>query len=185
MAFFRRKSREEDLEELKEIVERTAVPKIPRMGEEPKRVEKTEMEETVIPREKRVEEEAPPVPVVPSVSVKKPQKPAFAPLFVKIEKYRSVLNHITDLKTTIIMLKNALGIQKQIEGLRDENKKFLELAVNKMDKKIVALDVEFLRPRGFEEEFPPATYETAGIEGVVDDLKKQIEGLKSELKTIT
>ena len=83
------------------------------------------------------------------------------------------------------MLKNALAIQRQIEGLRDENRKFLELAANKIDKKIVSLDTEFLRPRGFEEEFPPATYETEGLEGVVDDLKKQIEGLKSELKTIT
>ena len=83
------------------------------------------------------------------------------------------------------MLKNALIVQRQIEGLRDENRKFLELAINKIDKKIVSLDTDFLTPRGFEEEFPPATYETEGIEGVVDDLKKEIECLKSELKTIT
>jgi archaellum component FlaC len=69
--------------------------------------------------------------------------------------------------------------------LRDENRKFLELAISKIDKKVVSLDAEFLRPKGFEEEFPEATYETEGLEGVIDDLKKQIEGLKSELKTIT
>jgi len=195
MAFFRRKSKEEDLEELKDIVERTTVPKIP--GE---KEEKTKAEELVIPEEKLVQEEtmppalaAQPIPTVPlapiptiqPTQVQEPQRPVFAPLFVKIEKYRSVLNHITDLKTTIIMLKNALGIQKQIEGLRNENRKFLELAINKIDKKIVSLDTEFLRPKGFEEEFPPATYETEGLEGVVGDLKKQIEGLKSELKAIS
>jgi hypothetical protein len=189
MAFFRRKSKEEDLEELKDIVERTKVPEMPETESEEK------IEESSIPKEKLVQEETmPPTPVtqptsiskaVPTTLAQEPKRPAFAPLFVKIEKYRSVLNHISDLKTTIIMLKNALGVQKQIESLRDENRKFLELAINKIDKKIFSLDTEFLRPRGFEEEFPPAIYETEGLEGVVDDLKKQIEGLKSELKTIS
>jgi len=190
MAFFRRKSKEEDLEELKDIVERTTVPEVPEKKEVPKKEEVTETEET-IPKEKLTQEETFQTPVAPVTTpalptpVQEPIKPAFAPLFVKIEKYRNVLSHINDLRTTIIMLKNALSIQKQIEGLRDENRKFLELAINKMDKKIVSLDTEFLRPKGFEEEFTPATYETEGLEGVVSDLKKQIEGLKSELKTIT
>ena len=188
MAFFRRKSKEEDLEELKDMVERGKFdPEIP--GDRPEEKTKEEVrsipEETPPAQQKPVQEEVPTTPVVPPTPVTGPERPAFAPLFVKIEKYRSVLNSITDLKTTIIMLKNALTVQKQIEGLRDENRKFLELAINKIDKKIVLLDTDFLRPKGFEEEFPPATYETAGIEGVVDDLKKQIEGLKSELKTIT
>jgi len=182
MAFFRRKSKEEDLEELKNMVEsRKFGPELP---EEKAEEVETTPEETM-PIQQPVQEEAPVAPEIPPIQVEEPQRPAFAPLFVKLEKYRSVLNSINDLKTTIIMLKNALTIQKQIEGLRDENRKFLELAINKIDKKIVSLDTDFMRPRGFEEEFPPATYETAGIEGVVDDLKKQIEGLKSELKTIT
>lgn len=183
MAFFRRKSKEEDLEELKDIVERTTAPEIPE--EKPKEEVEATPEETMPVQQKPVQEKTPTIPEIPPAPMQEPQRPAFAPLFVKIEKYRNVLSSINDLKTTIIMLKNALYIQRQIEGLRDENRKFLELAINKIDKKIVSLDTEFLKPRGFEEEFPPATYETEGLEGVVDDLKKQIEGLKSELKTIT
>ena len=179
MPFFRRKSKEEDLDELKDIVERTKVPEMPEEEVEPKEEMITTQEETMPIQQKPVQEGTPPTPV------EEPRRPVFAPLFVKIEKYRNVLSSINDLKTTIIMLKNALYIQRQIEGLRDENRKFLELAINKIDKKIVSLDTEFLKPKGFEEEFPPATYETGGLEGVVDDLKKQIEGLKSELKTIT
>jgi hypothetical protein len=177
MAFFRRKSKEEDLEELKEIVrDRTFEPEI--LEERPK--EEVRATEEVMPvQQKPVQEENQPIPA------QVVQKPAFAPLFVKLEKYRNVLDSMSDLKTTIIMLKNSLIIQRQIEGLRDENRKFVELAIDKIDKKIVSLDTEFLRPKGFEEEFPTATYETEGLEGVVDDLKKQIEGLKSELKAIT
>jgi hypothetical protein len=181
MVFFRKKTREEDIEEIKGLVE----------GKKPTEIEEKEVkkEPEEVPKEK-VEKPAEEKKPIPSEEKKvskaeEPKRPAFAPLFVKIEKYRAVLNAINDLKTTIVMLKNALSIQKQIEGLRDENRKFLELAINKLDKKIVALDSEFLRPKGFEEEFPPAVYETEGLEGVIDDLKKQIEGLKSELQTIT
>jgi len=178
MAFFRRKSKEEDLEELRDIVrDRAFEPEIPEV--KPKDEAKATQEEMMPVQQKPVQEER---PLVPSQET---PKPTFAPLFVKIEKYRNVLDSINDLKTTIIMLKNALIVQRQIEGLRDENRKFLELAIDKIDKKVVSLDTEFLKPRGFEEEFPPATYETEGLEGVVDDLKKQIEGLKSELKAIT
>ncbi len=184
MAFFRRKSKEEDLEELKDMVrDRKFEPEMTIDVEEKPEEESTS--ETMLTEQQPVEEESPTISEVPPTPVSKPQRPAFAPLFVKIDKYRSVLNSINDLKTTIIMLKNALYIQRQIEGLRDENRKFLELAINKIDKKIVSLDTEFLRPKGLEEEFPPATFETEGLEGVVGDLKKQIEGLKSELKTIT
>ena len=188
MAFFRRKIKEEDLEDLKDMVsERTFEPGIPeeKSAEKPKKEVKTTPEEIMPAQQKPVPEKVPMTPAIPPIPVTGPERPAFAPLFVKIEKYRNVLRSINDLKTTIIMLKNALTVQRQIEGLRDENRKFLELAINKIDRKIVSLDTEFLKPRGFEEEFPPATYETAGVEGVVDDLKKQIEGLKSELKTIT
>ena len=179
MAFFRRKSKEEEVEELKDMVESRKFE-----HEIPEEV-KTTPEEITPARQEAVQVEAPITPPSLPSPVQESQRPAFAPLFVKIEKYRNVLNSINDLKTTIIMLKNALMVQRQIEGLRDENRKFLELAINKIDTKIVSLDTEFLRPRGFEEEFPSATYETTGIEGVVEDLKKQIEGLKSELKTIT
>ena len=167
MIFFRKK-KEEDVQEIKSLVEGRGFAEEPKI-EEPK--------EAILP-----------VPMVEQLAPKvleEPKRPTFAPLFVKIDKYRSVLNSINDLKTTVMMIKNALGMQKQIEGLRDENRKLLELAINKIDKRILALDSEFLRPQGYEEEFPPPAYETSGLEGVVDDLKKQIEGLKSELQTIS
>lgn len=178
MIFFKKKKKEENIQEIKDIVEGRETPKLP------EEIEAEKIEEEKPPETKvEVPEEEKPKEI--EEKIEEPKKPMFAPLFVKINKYRSVLSSINDLKTTIIMIKNALAIQREIESLRDENRKLLESAISKLDKKIIALDSEFLRPRGLEEEFPPSTYETSELEGVVSDLKKQIEGLKSELKTIT
>ena len=192
MIFFRKK-KEEDVEPIKNLFESKKVPdellqipteeKIPEVLENIWRggiVEETVENKPVYEPEIQKQE-------IPKLTPRfaEEKKPTFAPLFVKIDKYRSVLNTINDLKTTVIMIKNALALQKEVEGLRDENRRMMEAAINKIDKKIVVLDSEFLRPEGFEEEFPPQIYETEGLEGVVTDLKKQIEGLKSELQTIS
>ena len=174
MVFFGRKKKEENVEEIRGLVEGAQIPE-----ETPEMIE-GEVTPEEIPKFAPVEEKKEEEVIKPEMQ----KRPGFAPLFVKIDKYRSILSSISDIKTTLIMIKNAFMIQKEIEGLRDENKKILELAISKLDKKILTLDSEFLRPTGFEEEFPSQIYESGGIEGVVDDLKKQIEGLKTELKTI-
>jgi len=107
-----------------------------------------------------------------------------APLFVKIEKYRNILNNLNDLKATVLMLKNALIVQKEIERTRDENINLIQSGINKIDKKLLALDTEFLRPRGYVEQLPTHIHESEGLEGAVDNLKSQIDDLKSELETI-
>jgi len=189
MIFFRKK-KEEDVEEIKSIVEEKKVPddllQMPTEEKVPEILESLGGRKNI--EEEIVEKKPIPVQEIPTPAEEKPveeKKSTFAPLFVKIDQYRSVLTTISDLKTTVIMIKNALGLQKEIESLRDENRRLMEAAINKIDKKIVTLDSEFLRPQGFEEEFPPPIYETEGLEGVVTDLKKQIEGLKSELQTIS
>ena len=96
-----------------------------------------------------------------------------------------MLNLLNDLKTTVIVIKSAILIQKEVERLGSENRNLIESAINKIDKKILSLDSEFMRPRGFEEETTPTLRESRDLEGVVDDLKKQIGDLKSELKGIT
>ncbi len=194
MIFFRKK-KEEDVEQIKVSAEEKKVPDELLQVSTEERI--PEILQSLGRGEKITEEPEEMRPVSPpemlSLKEVKPReekmiegkKTTSAPLFVKLDQYRAVLNTISDLKMTVIMVKNALALQKEFEGLRDENRRLMEAAINKIDKKIVMLDSEFLRPQGFEEEFPPPIYETEGLEGVVTDLKKQIEGLKLELQTIS
>jgi len=177
MVFFRkRKKTEEDIQEIKNVVEGKKV--IEKIAEPHGKIIEEPTEEFPIEVEEPVEEEKP-------ILEKELKKPEFAPLFVKIDRYKSVLETINEIKNTIITIKNVLSVQKQIEDLRNENRTLLESAIEKVDRGVLVLDSEFLRPRGYEEEFLPPAYETEGLEGVVDDLKKQIDSLKSELKTIS
>ena len=185
MILFGKKKSKEDVEKIKEVVEENKIPEEKKVAEEIREIADLKKIQEVEPPEKM--EEAKPTKEeisTPEVTEEIKKKP-FAPLFVKIDRYRSVLDAIKDLKSMILMMKNALRVQKEIEELWDENRKFLETAIEKINKKILSLDSDFLRPRGYEEGVLPPEYETEGFEGVVDDLKKQVEGLKSELKTIS
>ena len=163
MNIFKRKKPEErpqtDIQEIKNAVKEEVFPEVPR-DFEPEVKEKPQIEE-------RTEE----------------KKSKFAPLFVKIDRYSSVLNLLNDLKATIMMAKNAIVVQKEIERLAEENRKLIEDSVSKIDEKIIRLDSEFIRPKGFKDDLK--TSKDSGLDGVVDDLKAQVDDLKSELENIS
>lgn len=122
----------------------------------------------------------PPLPEKPREEVKE-ERPAFAPLFVKLDRYRQILMLLSELKTTIAAIKNTFTVLNELKKIEDESTKLLQKAVDKVDKKLVALDTQFLRPSGFEEEFPTEAEE---LGDVLSSLKSEVEQLKSELQTI-
>ncbi|NCO96924.1 MAG: hypothetical protein COY38_02155 [Candidatus Aenigmarchaeota archaeon CG_4_10_14_0_8_um_filter_37_24] len=115
---------------------------------------------------------------------KKEEKPKFAPLFIKIDRYSFVLNLLNDLKATTMMVKNAIVMQKEIEKLAEENRMLIEDNINKIDDKLMRLDSEFIRPKGFKEELK-IRRDKPGLDTIVDDLKTQVDGLKSELDSVS
>lgn len=139
------------------------------------------------PQPEIIKEEEPKIEIVKEKEVKpkekKVEKSKVAPLFVKIDRYNSVLNLLNDLKATTMMVKNAIVVQKEIERLAEENRKLIEDGVKKVNDKIMRLDAEFIRPKGFREEFK--SKRGPELESVVDDLKSQVEGLKLELEDIS
>lgn len=144
------------------------------------------------PSEERVEdikdiaklvEEKPLPELPPHPQEERMERKQFAPLFVKIERYRAVLSLLNDVKATLFMIKNALEIQKQLESLKDANHTVIESAIAKVEDKITALDNEFTRPPGYEEAQLPLSQQT-DLDRALDDLKKRIDDLRVELKSI-
>ena len=113
----------------------------------------------------------------------KQDKATFAPLFVKIDRYRNILKSLGELKTTLALLKNAFVMLDQIEKIENENMNLIASALDNIEKKMMSLDSEFLRPSGFEDE-TSETYEFQNVQAVVSDLQSQIEQLKNEMQPV-
>jgi len=119
----------------------------------------------------------------PSPEPAKQEKTGFAPLFVKIDRYRNILKSLAEIKTTLALMKNAFVMLGEIDKIEDENMNVIANALDKIEKKMSALDAEFLRPSGFEDEMSE-TYEVESIQGVISDLHSQIRHLKNEIQQV-
>jgi len=195
MPLFGRK-RKEEIQEVKEAVQLPTLEKI--MGQvqippEQKPVEKLvqKMPEVSIPKvpEHNMFERAPVrverIPArVEEVKEEVKERSSFAPLFVKLDRYRQILNTMNYLKNTMNMVKNTFSILNELEKIRMENLKLIQETIEKADKKILTLDSEFMRPSGFIEEMPELT-DVESLEATLVDLREQVGQLKSELKNMT
>jgi DNA-binding transcriptional MerR regulator len=115
---------------------------------------------------------------------KEPEKPMFAPLFVKIDRYRQILNSLSYLKNTMVMLKNSFYTLSELKRLEEDNLKMIQDTIEKINEKLLSLDSEFLRPSEFREEIGEIR-SAEDLSGVLADLKSQVEQLKSELQSLS
>jgi hypothetical protein len=141
----------------------------------------------------------PPAPVNPSVPVhermpapaqpvhepkREEERVAFAPLFVKITRYKQILNSLNYLKMSVNLIRNQLAILNELDRLRSENMQVLESTIEKVSNVLVKLDAEFMRPSGFMEDMPEMAMDEVGsLEDTLTDLRAQIEGLKEEVES--
>lgn len=137
-------------------------------------------------KEEKKEEEKPippkPVEELPKIELGEiPQRPHFAPLFVKINRYREVLKTIENLKSILLGLKDLLDVMQQLDKIRSDSKNLLQKNIQELLKNVAALDKEFVRPKGIEtEQIVPMGAER--VESYVDELQREIDNLKSQLQ---
>ncbi|MEM5801834.1 MAG: hypothetical protein QXQ18_00385 [Candidatus Aenigmatarchaeota archaeon] len=134
--------------------------------------------------ETKVETKTQPLVHREKIEKEKHEKVLTAPLFVKLDRYKQILNHLAQLKTSIVLLKNSLAVLNELDKLREENSKLVQESLEKIEQKILDLDSELLRPSGFREELLPHMEEVASIEATLADLKSQIEQLRSGLGVV-
>jgi len=109
-------------------------------------------------------------------------KEDFAPLFVKVEKYREALAAIAEMKVFVSGMKQLFVVVNDIEALRTDAMKIMRATVQRLDKAIIEIDTELLRPKGFEMQLPTGEIEVHQIEDSLTDLQKQLATLKRELE---
>ena len=193
MPLFGRRKEVSDLQQVKEAIEKPSVFEKPSEAVEMLR-RNVEMPMQKIPESVKAKE----IPIerheekIPEMRIPEPapheeqrEKPSFAPLFVKLDKYKQILNTLVELKTSIAAIKNSFNVLNELQKLEMESMKMIQTSVEKMDKRLVALDSEFLRPSGFHEEMPPELYSPDSLGGVINDLRGQIEQLRTEIQQTT
>jgi len=116
------------------------------------------------------------------------EEEAQVPLFVKIDKYKTIVSSLMNLKTLLISLKNSLIALEQIEKMRIETFNAIMKNLDKMNEKVSALEKEVVKPIGFSFGAPippiPPYEELQSVQASIASLKAQIEQLKAELESV-
>jgi len=109
------------------------------------------------------------------------------PLFVKLDKYKTIVSSLMHLKTLLISLRNSLIALEQIEKTRAETFNVIIKNLEKMNEKLSLLEKEVVKPVSFSFGMPTASYapieEMQSVQASIASLKAQIDQLKAELES--
>ncbi len=149
-----RKEKKEDLEEIKNAMEEVPMP----LSAEPLSPE--------------------PLPVEPSYPEIK--REISAPLFVKVEKYREILSSVQEMKIFISGVRQLFNVLNELEAVRSDAIKIMRATVQRLEKGVLEIDTELLRPRGLMAE--SRGEEASHIQTSLEELQRQLADLKTELQ---
>jgi hypothetical protein len=106
-----------------------------------------------------------------------------APLFVKVEKYREILNSMQEIKIFVSGMKQLFNILHDIETVREESLKIMRATIQRFERCVVEIDTELLRPKGADVGIVQrGTEEVKYIETSLAELQKTLSSLREELK---
>ncbi len=108
-----------------------------------------------------------------------------APLFVKVEKYREVLSALQEVKLFVSGIKHLFAIINEIDAVRADATNIMRATVERLDKGVVEIDSELLRPRGITlTDYDRTSTEIGHVEQSLNDLQAQLADLRRELQGV-
>jgi len=78
------------------------------------------------------------------------ETPKIAPLFVRVDRYKEILNNINQLKSTIENIQNLLTIRKEIGRIHSESDEILEKSMQRFSDITNSFSREFTLPKGIK-----------------------------------
>lgn len=103
-----------------------------------------------------------------------------APLFVKVEKYREILSSVQEMKIFIAGVRQLFNILNELEAVRSDAIKIMRATLQRLEKGVLEIDNELLRPRGLIAE--ARGEEASHIESSLEELQRNLADLRRELQ---
>jgi len=108
-----------------------------------------------------------------------------APVFVKISKYKDIMNTVNYLKMSFTVLKNQVAILSKLENLQRQNMKLMYSVLDKTNNQLNKLGTDFSKPVDFMKEVSEfKVQEVNQLESTINDLKAQIDKLNVEVESM-
>ncbi len=194
MAFWKSDDdKKREMEEVKRQVEggRTGLPEPPeppvpeepsgREGSDEQRTEESmEMEEPSLRVEEDERYEEGP-PVTRDVTREPPRQDSgedFAPLFVKIDKYRQILQDLERIRGSLDDLKNLFELMGKVDETKRKGMDSLRDEIAGLADTLVSMDEKFIRPEGTGE---IVSEPETGVSKTVKDLKNDLRNIRDSL----
>ena len=107
-----------------------------------------------------------------------------APLFVKVEKYQNVLGSINEMRTFVSSMKQLFNVLYELETVRNDSLKIMRVNVQRLEKSLLEIDSELLRPKGIDLQIPYTECDVHHIENSLGELQRQLADLRRELQEL-
>ena len=106
-----------------------------------------------------------------------------APLFVKVEKYQGMLASLSEMRSFVSSMKQLFNVLYELETVRNESLKIMRVNVQRLEKSLLEMDSNLLRPKGIE--MPSYSEgEVHHIEDSLGELQRQLADLRRELQEL-
>lgn len=112
------------------------------------------------------------------------EPPSAAPLFVKIDKYREVLQKLDRSKEEIKSLALLLSLLAELEDSRKKTEDAIKDHISAITDLLISLDDEFVQPEATEGYVRDRREVQTEVERYVSELKRELKYLKEELVKI-